>query len=261
MLMVLQGVLNKILLPSLLLFSSATGTVYLQLQMINRSQNISATTQYRQTEKEQKVSLDFLKRSPNLGFDNIIADWIYLNFIQYFGDTTARNQTSYELSSQYFSAIIDREPRFVMAYSLLDPAASLFAGQASASVEIMDKGLKTLTPNVPDAYLVWTYKGIDELLFLGEGKKAKKSYEKAAEWALYQGDEKSLLLGQRFAEMTKFLENDQDSKKAQAGSWLMVLSNAKDKKTVDIALDKIRQLGGKVNIDGNRVNVSFPDQD
>jgi hypothetical protein len=252
--------LKRFFFPGLLILSSAVGTVYLQLQTTKQSQNIATKTQYQQAEKEQKISLDFLKRSPNLGFDNIIADWIYLNFIQYFGDTTARDQTSYELSSQYFEAIVDRDPRFVMAYSLLDPATSLFAGQASRSVEIMDKGLKTLTKNIPDAYLVWTYKGIDELLFLGKGKEAQQSYEKAAEWALYQGDEKSILLGKRFAEMAKFLENNHDSKKAQAGSWLMVLSNAKDKKTVDIALDKIRRLGGKVNIEGNIVNVSFPDQ-
>ena len=252
---------SKLFFPALLIVGSATGITYLQDQTIPKTQATLTTEQYQQSQKEQQVFLDLMARTPNLGFGNVFANSIFLNFVQYFGDTAARNQTGYELSSEYFRAIVERDPRFVMAYSLLDPATTLFAGQAAESVEVMTQGLKSLTPEIKDAYLVWTYKGIDELLFLGKGKEAQKSYETASEWALKQNDETSRILGKRFAEMAEFLKENKNSKQAEAGSWLMVLSNAKDKKTVQIAIDKIRALGGQVIIEGNRVSVNFPKKD
>ncbi|MFN5516432.1 MAG: hypothetical protein ACK5CA_17285 [Cyanobacteriota bacterium] len=211
-----------------------------------------------QAEQENQVFLDTLSRVPGLGFDNLIADWTYLNFIQYFGDTPARNQTGYSLSADYFRHIVHRDPRFVIAYSLLDPAAALFAGQAKESVEIMTEGLKTLSPDIHNAYLVWSYKGIDQLLFLGQGREARRAYEKAAEWATIQGDETSLILAPRFTEMAQFLAKNKDSKEAQAGSWLLVLSNSKDEKTVRLAVDQLRALGAEVRLENGRVSVSFP---
>jgi predicted enzyme related to lactoylglutathione lyase len=122
----------------------------------------------------------------------------------------------------------------------------------------MTQGLNTLTPKVKDAYLVWIYKAINELLFLGEAKKAQKSYEMAAKWAFLQNDKTSRAIGKQAQEASQFLAEDPDSKQVQASAWLMVLSNAKDQKTLRLALAKIQSLGGNVTMDQNRVIVSFP---
>jgi hypothetical protein len=249
---------QPVLWQSFCVFVAGIGVVWLQNSTVPKQDTVITKSQYEKLEQEQKTSLDILSRSPSLGYSNIIANWAYLNFIQYFGDNSARDQTGYGLSSDYFWAIIKRDPKFVMAYSILDPATTLFAGQPAESVAIMSDGLQHLSPNIKDAYLVWSYKGIDELLFLGQGAEAQQSYEMASKWGLLQNDDTSKILATRFAEIAEFLQENKESKKAQAGSWLMVLSNAKDQKTIQMALDKIRELGGEVTIENNRVNVKFP---
>ena len=39
-----------------------------------------------------------LKNLPSFGFDNLIADWTFLKFLQYFGDDEARDVTGYDLA-------------------------------------------------------------------------------------------------------------------------------------------------------------------
>ena len=52
------------------------------------------------------VRLTFLKKIPTFGYDNLIANWIYLNFLQYFGDDEIRSKTGYGLSPQ----LIEEKP-------------------------------------------------------------------------------------------------------------------------------------------------------
>src|SRR5690349_1754508 len=60
----------------------------------------------------EKIRLNLLQQAPTFGFDNVLADWVFLNFLQYFGDDPARLQTGYALSPEYFKVIIARDPRF-----------------------------------------------------------------------------------------------------------------------------------------------------
>jgi len=230
----------------------------LQIKTLSGLKQNTDLVNAKEEEKRQQSFLDVIQRFPSLGFSNIIADWAYLNFIQYFGNNAARNQIGYGLSPNFFQVIVNHDPNFINAYLLLDPATTLFAGEPTMSVEITTQGLKTLTPKVKDAYLVWIYKAINELLFLGEAKKAQKSYEMAAKWAFLQNDKTSRAIGKQAQEASQFLAKDPNSKQVQASAWLMVLSNAKDQKTVRLALAKIQALGGNVTIDKNRVVISFP---
>ncbi len=45
------------------------------------------TSDPKQAEKQEAIRLDLLKKSPTFGFNNVIADWTFLNFLQYYGDT------------------------------------------------------------------------------------------------------------------------------------------------------------------------------
>jgi tetratricopeptide (TPR) repeat protein len=234
--------------------------VFLQTRTVSKFQQGHALSRFSQEKNEQILFLNLTQWLPRLGFENIIADWIYLNFIQYFGDTSAREITGYDLSSDFFQKIIELDPRFVNSYLLLEPATTLFAGKPEKSVEIMSKGVKSLSPSIPNAYLVWIYKAVDELLFLKEAKAAQKSYKIAAEWALKNKDQLSQQIGRQAKETALFLNRNPNSNNAQISSWLMILSNAKDKKTAQLALDKIRSLGGDVKIEGNKLSVKFPQE-
>ncbi|HEY9301812.1 MAG TPA: hypothetical protein VIQ31_36695, partial [Phormidium sp.] len=71
--------------------------------------NISESEIEKQIETA-RFSLDLASRVPSLGMSNILADWTFLRFLQYFGDDEVRAKTGYGLSPDYFKVIIDRDP-------------------------------------------------------------------------------------------------------------------------------------------------------
>ncbi len=224
----------------------------LQVSQLNlltsRAKKVSLEALQQEVESE-KLRLNLLQKTPVFGFDNLIADWTFLNFLTYFGDDDARSKTSYALSPDYFKIIVDRDPRFLKAYIGLSTSISMYAAMPQESVALMEKGLKSMSPHTPPkSYYVWRYKGIDELLFLGDAKAARQSFEKAAEWASTYSDEESKAIAQFSRKTAEFLSRNPNSKLAQVNAWAMVLSNTTDKRSQQIAINRIEALGGKVVI-------------
>jgi hypothetical protein len=201
----------------------------------------------------EKLYLNILKKMPTFGYDNIIANWAYLKFVQYFGDDEARAKTGYSLSPEYFEVILGRDPRFILAYMGLSTSTSMYAGMPERSIQLTEQGLKFLSPLTPKkSYYVWRYKGIDELLFLGESSMAQHSFNKAAEWASQHTDEESKQAASVSQKTAEFLSHNPNSKIARIATWTMVLNNQIDKKIRQRAIHEIEVLGGKVmtNSDG-----------
>ena len=202
----------------------------------------------------EATRLDVLERSPAFGFDNLFADWVFLGYIQYFGDDEARQRTDYSLSPEYFEVILNRDPRFILAYTFLSTSVSQYAGQPEIAVDIMNENIDKMTPHAPpDSFYVWRQKAIDELLFLGDAEAARDSFLTAAEWAAqsdFPGSENSASLSRQTAQ---FLEQNPDSVSAQISAWVLVLQNAVDEETRQRARDRIESLGGEIipNPDGS----------
>ena len=135
----------------------------------------------------------------------------------------------------------------------------MYLGQTESAIALMEKGLESLTPiTPPNSYLVWRFKAIDELLFLGDGKAAKKSFEKAAEWARQSSDEQAPLIAEISTETAQFLAKNPVSRAAQMSAWAQVLVAAKDKQTEEIATERIEALGGTIVVnEGGQVSVNF----
>lgn len=198
--------------------------------------------------------LEFLERSPAFGYDNLMANWVFLGFIQYFGDEPARRRTDYSLSPEYFDVILRRDPRFILAYTFLSTSVSQYAGDPERAIAIMNANISEMTPTTPpDSFYVWRQKAIDELLFLGDAETARQSFETAADWA-----EQSNLPGSANAaaisrQTAAFLAQNPDSTSAQIGAWVLVLQNAVDDRTRQTARDRIIELGGEIvpNPDGS----------
>jgi hypothetical protein len=243
---------------------SLSGIVALQFSQIDKQNKRSGIDLYQQQEKQEKFQLNLLNKSPAFGLENIIADWSYLKFIQYFGDSNARESIGYSLSPHYFSAIVDRDPKFVSAILKLDTATSLFAADPQTSVKLLDQSLNSIPskflsiPNPP--YYLWMFKGINELLFLGKPLSTKQSYSMAVKWAKEYPNEASKRFINSTNQTIKFLEKNPSSKVAQIGSWAALLGNAVDKKTQERAIKEIISLGGEVLINQNgKLNVRVPD--
>jgi hypothetical protein len=216
--------------------------------LTNRAKNASPEA-LRQDVDLEKLRLNLLQKTPAFGFDNLFADWVFLNFLQYFGDEETRAVSGYSLSPEYFEIIVDRDPRFLGAYTGLSTSISLYAAKPEESVALMEKGLKSMSPqSPPKSYYIWRQKGIDELLFLGNTQAARQSFKNAAEWASTYSDEESQNVAAISRRTSEFLARNPKSKSAQVTAWAMVLNTVTDDRTRKIAISRIEALGGKVII-------------
>jgi len=231
-------------------------------QLRGGAENASPEALQKEVESE-KVRINLLKKFPAFGFDNLLANWAFLGFLQYFGDDEARKITGYRLSPDYFDVIIDRDPKFLKAYLFLSGSSSLYAGMPERSVALMEKGLKSLSPQAPPgSYYVWRYKATDELLFLGDAQAARQSYGKVAEWASVSSDEESKNVAAFSRRTAEFLARNPLSKSAQVNAWALVLSTAPDERTRKIAISRVEALGGKVIITPEgAVKIRLPQAD
>jgi tetratricopeptide (TPR) repeat protein len=233
------------------IFGAFAFIVYLQtpqLKALKRTRELNKA-ELKQADAKLKVQLSISKTLPTFGFDNLVADWYFIDFTQYFGDFEVRQKAGYSAAIDYFEAILDRDPRFLYAYYYLSSVGSIYAGEPEKSVSLMTRSLKSLTPKVPDrGYYIWRLKAVDELLFLGKTPDARNSMQNAAKWA----GQYSTAEGQNVAKLSQdtadYLARNPNSKRAQFDAWSMVLSSAVDDFVIKRAIDGIRSTGGKVTI-------------
>ncbi|MBE9124832.1 MULTISPECIES: hypothetical protein [unclassified Coleofasciculus] len=258
--------LSQWLLPSLTAFLCVAAVGWLQIPQLNQLTDRGKTPSTVDIERDveaEKARLELLQKLPTFGFNNLLADWVFLNFLQYFGDDQARTETGYELSPEYFEIILKQDPKFLQAYMFLSGSTTLYAGMPERSIALMEEGLKQLSPEVPPkSYYIWRYKGIDELLFLGDAQAAQESFENAAEWASTYPDEESQQVAAISRQTAQFLTRNPTSKSAQVSAWSMILQNAVDDRTRQTAINQIESLGGNVIItpEGG-VRIQLPQTD
>jgi tetratricopeptide (TPR) repeat protein len=220
-----------------------------QLAALKQPNKLLSKAELQAQESRVKEQFVIAKVMPAFGFDNILADWHFMNFLQYFGDTAMRNRAGYTVALDYFEVILDRDPRFLYAYYYLSNTGSLYAGQPERSVSLMTQGLKSFTPQVPDrGYYIWRLKAVDELLFLGKVPDARKSMLTAADWAKQYPDPESQSAARISQNTANYLARNPNSKQAQFDAWNMVLTAAVDKPVIDRAIAEIRSLGGNVTV-------------
>lgn len=245
----------KSICVSLITLSCVLGVSFLQLPQLKKFSSTATSPETVKREMQlEKLRLDLLQQVPTFGFKNLIADWVFIDFLQYFGDDEAREKTGYSLSPEYFEVILAQDPYFLQAYLFLSTSTSLYAAMPERAVALMAQGLKSLSPSIPEkSYYVWRYKGIDELLFLGDAKAAQQSFATAAQWANTYVDAESKQVAAISQRTAKFLARNPKSKTAQITAWTMVLNNRTDEQTRNLAIRRIQALGGKVYINSQGV--------
>ncbi|MDB9313508.1 hypothetical protein PN462_10395 [Spirulina sp. CS-785/01] len=247
---------------TLTLLIAFTVAITLQIPRLNSITDPKETSPqaYKRDEQLQQFRIQLLKQFPTFGFKNLKADWAMLQFLQYFGDQPARQVTGYGLTLDYFEIILNNDPRFLDAYKFLSTSGTIYAAQPEQTNQLMEQGIQHLTPQVPrHSYYALRHKGINEILFLGDNQEAKKSFEKAAEWAKTYEDEESQRVAQMSQNTADFLAKNPNSKSAQVSAWVMVLQSVKDEQTQKIALNEIQKLGGKITTTPEgKVNIQLP---
>ncbi len=235
-------------LPAIAPFVCLAGIVLLQSQEYKKSLQQLDRANYLSQEQEQARLLKFQRQTPALGFDNLVADWSYLNFVQYFGDKNARETIGYQLVPEYFATITQIDPRFTQAHLRLSLANSMYAGEAETTIALMEEVLASVEPESEGAALLWTSKGLDELLFLGNKKAAINSYKIAAQWAnLSTGSRPD---GLTIKDLATALESttEMELKEAQIRAWSSVLGHVKDHQRKREIINKISNLKAELLI-------------
>ncbi|MBE8996462.1 hypothetical protein [Microcystis aeruginosa] len=255
--------LNLSLLKTLGLVAVIGGLIIVTVEM--QQEKVKTLTKekllernYSQESTIENAQVELLKNMPAFGFDNMLANWSMLQFIQYYGDGDARKETGYGLSPDFMEIVTKNDPKFVRAYLMMSVPSSVNAGKPERTIEIMNKGLSKLTPDVTDAYFIWLYKGVDELLFLGDIPAAKKSYQMAADWAKIAGNE---FIEKSARGTVKFLETNPDSRAPRVGAWMLVWINSQDEETRKLAKENIEKLGGKLVVLGDNQVMAIPPKD
>lgn len=253
-----QGVKNwrgwGLLFNALVALIALGGVASLQWVGMKRVSERSQNPQI--AEEQESRRLQTLKRLPALGFDNLIADWTFIQFLQYFGDD-ARDATGYSLGADYFELITRRDPRFADIYPFLSSTVSFYLASPKLAVQYMDRGTSALTPQVhPRAFLVWRFKALDQLLLVGDVKGAIHSLEMAAKWAKGTPDEEYAKFYQQTAD---FLKTDPNSTFIRFMAWNDVYHQAADKKVKARAKQEILKLGGQERRDEKgEIFFAFP---
>jgi hypothetical protein len=217
-----------------------------------------------QAEQREGVRLGVLKRLPNLGFNNMVANWAFLNYLQYYGDDAARQQTGYGLLPQYFDVITQRDPRFVDTYLFLAGSLSYQSGQPQLTAEYIKRGTDALSPQMhPRAFLLWRFLGLDQILLTGDIPGAIASHQKAAEWAAGSEDPEIRQVAEVFRLTAQFLTTDPDSRPVRLQAWSSIFAQAEatqDVKTQARARAAILSLGGIEQVDAEgRTFFTLPD--
>jgi hypothetical protein len=234
-----------------------------RLSQLDRKANQPLTkAEYLREVQQTQASLKLLAKLPAFGFDNLVADWSFLNFLQYFGDDQARPKTGYRITPDFFQIIVDRDPRFLSMYPYLSASISLYGGQPQQTVRLLQQGINAIPSAMqPEAYFLWQAKATDELLFLGKTQDARRSYEMAAAWASRSSDPQLQAIAKRSRQTAQFLATNPDSRSARVSSWYNILTNAIDDRTRQFAAKQIQALGGTIIQKNGAFQVKLPHSD
>jgi hypothetical protein len=226
------------------LIISTIAIITLQSDRYKKVAEQIAKPNYLQQEEKLLTALNLRKIIPTFGFDNLVADSMYLEFIQYFGDETARKATGYSLVSEYFTIIADRDPQFIEAYITLSAANSMYAGKADKTIELMNQILQQTPNQTRDLHLIWSLKAMDETIFLGDIQAARYSYQQAATIALQQYSVSSNVVTFN-QEKAQFLATNPDPTSAQIIAWNSVLPYIVKESEKKAIRDRISALEAK----------------
>jgi len=248
------------IIATIITFSSI---VLLQKEYHNNHFVKQENIDYKKKERALKATTNLQKNLPSFGYENLVADWNFLKYVQYFGDTEARDKVGYSVVGDYFETIVAKDPKFIKANLSLSAGNSIFAGEPKKTIALLEKSAKSLTPKMKDyTFMIFSYKAVDEILFLGDLKAAIQSYSTAAEWAEQRNDKIGDHVANLYRNTIKFLATNPDSSSTQVSGWYMILQRNNDPRIQKYAIQKIEDLGGEVIMDSDgQITVKPPKKD
>jgi tetratricopeptide (TPR) repeat protein len=202
-----------------------------------------------QQDIREDIVLDTFAKLPDFGNRNLIADFLWLRFAQYFGDTQARARSGYGLNYRYLKTITDRNPHFENAYRVANLAVAYRMGRTDLADDLLAKGIQAN----PDAYLLWQTRGFLHFLYTGDIAKAVYCFRRNAGLAVAVGGNSQQHWGNYWFAMSKYLEVSKSNTWTRRQIWAEVYANSSDSSTQTLALNQLDKLGVFLSKDGRMV--------
>ncbi len=218
-----------------------TAAIVVMLQWMQLPKvSMQAIDPVRETEQE-RIKLQVLGNLPTLGYDNLLANWVFLRFLGYFGDDSARQKTGYDRNADYFNLITQRDPRFLQVYPYLSAGISYYLGNPELAGQYMERGLKAISPDVnPKGFVVLRFRALDQLLLEGDIPGTIATYNRLAEWFDRIADPKA---AESFRNAAAILANNPDSVLPRFWGWQDVYFSAPDDRVRQRAAQELIELG------------------
>ena len=108
----------------------------------------------------------------SLGFEQLLADFYWLSFIQYVGDSEARAQDRYADAEKYVDIVAGLDPKFLKVYYFSAFIIGSEQHRPDLAAEIIDRGIAA---NQDNWYLPFIA-GINQYLYAHDEVKTAKYY-------------------------------------------------------------------------------------
>jgi len=161
----------------------------------------------------------------SLGFDQVIADYYWLEFVSYVGDVRARQKDRYALASHYIKLITELDPNFVQAYWFAAFIVGGDQGRPREAADIIDFGIE----HNADSWYLPFIGGVNQYLYAHDEVRAAKYYRQASK---YPGAPVWL------DRQAKILETKTPRLVKEAYSWLNIYDSAEEARVKEHAKEK-----------------------
>ena len=148
-----------------------------QLLHFKLQQKLHAAEPYRRSEFFVLVKANSLKLC-SLGFDQLIADFYWLSFIQYFGSSAERLGDNSSLAFNYLDITTSLDPYFVQPYWFAPFTVGSEMNRPDLAKKLIDRGIQANQNNWYLPYIA----GINQYLFAHNEIEAAKYYRMAAKF-------------------------------------------------------------------------------
>ncbi len=190
----------------------------------------------------------------SLGFDQFLADFYWLQFVQYLGDSEQRAKDNYADAERYVDLIASLDPKFINAYYFAAFIIGSEQHSPNLAAQIIDRGIEA---NQDSWYLPFIA-GINQYLYAHDEVKAAKYYRMAAKfpeapkWLGRQAEILEAKIPSTIKEINvwdSIYNSSTDSvikeraRKKLASLWLKVYKTSPAKEIKKRALEQLNKIG------------------
>lgn len=222
----------------------------LSLQMLRLQQLASEDETSDRATQQALYSVNSANLAGMLSYSNLAADWLWLRFVQYFGDFFARQETGYGLSQDYLETAVKLDPSFLDAYLFSTFAFAWKQALPQKAIDLLMEGTKHIQPDEQvDAYRLWYRIALIEALWIGDAASAQYAFEQTAQsiesLSLEQIDRADIvLIPNNLRDLGEQFATNPRSAQVRFDIWMQVLAEAATQEARQLALSQLELVGG-----------------